>query len=232
MAHIPSVNLSLAKKAAGHAAADLIQNGMIVGLGTGSTAACFIDHLINRCRQGLQVTAVTTSERSQKQALEGGIKLIDVNSITTLDITVDGADEVDRQKRMIKGGGGALLREKIVANMSQEMVVIVDSSKVVDYLGRFHLPVEICPFAIKSILYQLDRLDYKGTLRKANSNELYRTDNGNFIYDVHLSYPCLNPERDHERIRSVPGVIETGFFFEMAGRVIIGFEDGHLEIQS
>lgn len=231
MANITSEKINIAKKAAGKAAADFIQNGMLIGLGTGSTASCFIDCLIDRCRKGLQVTAVTTSERSQKQALQGGIKLIDINSITTLDITVDGADEIDQQKRMIKGGGGALLREKIVACMSKEMIVIVDSNKVVDFLGRFYLPVEICPFAFKSTLYHLEQLNYQGILRITSANELYRTDNGNYIYDVHLSYPCLNPERDHDRIRSIPGVIETGFFFKLAGRVIVGFEDGHTEIK-
>ncbi len=220
----------LAKAAAGRKAAELIQSGMLVGLGTGTTATYFIARLIERVRTGLEIRAVATSERSQRQAREGDIPMVDVDSITQIDITVDGADEIDREKRMIKGGGGALLREKIVASMSREMVIVVDSSKRVEHLGRFPLPVEIVPFAYRSILFHLNSLGYNGSIRQTPQGTPYRTDNGNLIYDIHLPYPCQNPEEEHERIRAVTGVVDTGFFIKLAGRIIVGYEDGRVEI--
>ncbi len=220
------------KRAAGRAAAAFIEDGMTVGLGTGSTAAYFIERLIERCREEkLKVVALATSERSYAQAKAGGICLYDVNQMNTLDITVDGADEIDHRKRMIKGGGGALLREKIVANMSHEMVVIVDSSKYVEQLGAFPLSIEILPFAYKATLHQLQSLGFNGTLRKNSSGIPYVTDNGNYIVDISLNYPCVNPEQENLKLQSIPGVLETGFFFEMAGRVVIGHSDGHVEIK-
>ena len=174
---------------------------------------------------------MTTSKRSALQARSGGIPLIDINTLTAIDITVDGADEINSKKRMIKGGGGALFREKIIASMSREMVVIVDSSKLVDHFGQFPLPIEIIPFGYQWIIKKLEQAGYSGTLRKINSHSLYMTDNGNYIYDIHLPNPCLDPEEDQRRIRAILGVIETGFFFKLAGRVIVGFEDGHVEIR-
>lgn len=224
MANLLSAS-STAKKAAGEAAAELVQSGMLVGLGTGTTAVFFIDRLIERCRSGLKITAVATSQRSMQRAREGGIPILDINAVTKIDMVVDGADEIDQEKRMIKGGGGALLREKIIASMSSEMVVIVDSSKVVDYLGHFHLPVEIVPFAYHWIIKEMEQLGYRGTLRK-NKEAPYVTDNGNYIFDIQLNYPCLNPEADEKKLKAITGVVETGFFFKLAGRVIVGYENG------
>jgi len=216
-----------AKEAVGKAAAALIQNGMLVGLGTGSTAHYFIQHLIERTRNSdLKINAVATSERSTHQAREGGIPLVDINTITHLDITVDGADEIDHQKRMIKGGGGALLREKIIASISHEMVVIIDEEKLVDRLGHFPLPIEIVPFAHQLTLSRIKNLGYQGNFRKTSSNELYLTDNGNYIIDIHFPNCCQSPEKDQDTLSSIPGVVETGFFFHLAGRVLIGKADG------
>lgn len=223
--------LEIAKEKAGRFAADFVQEDMLVGLGTGSTAAYFIARLSERCRQGLKIHAVATSTRSMQQALACGIPMVDIGAITTLDLTVDGADEVDSHKRMIKGGGGALLREKIVASMSRELVVIVDESKVVTRLGECPLPVEIIPFGYRATLYKLEQLGYTGTLR-TSERQLFLTDNSNLIYDVRFPQGCRDPERDHERIRSIPGVIDTGFFFNMAGRVVVGFKDGRVEVHS
>lgn len=214
-----------AKQAAGYAAADLIEDGMLVGLGTGSTAAYFIERLIQRTKEGLSISAIATSQRSEQQAREGGIPIIDINTVTELDITVDGADEIDHQKRMIKGGGGALLREKIVASMSREMVVIVDEKKVVDQLGAFPLPIEVVPFAHPATLHKIQKLGYKGAFRKQENGNFYVTDNGNFIIDIHLGRDS-NPEKDNDTLRNIPGVVETGFFFNLAGRVIVGHADG------
>lgn len=219
-----------AKKAAGRAAAELIENKMTIGLGTGSTAAFFIAHLGQRCRQGLKVAAVATSDLSLRLAQAAGIPLIDVNDIVSLDLTVDGADEIDPQKRMIKGGGGALFREKIIAAMSREMVVIIDEGKKVEQLGKFPLPVEISPFASKATLFHLEEIGCRGTLRSTASGSLFTTDNGNYIFDVRFPSLLESPELINERIRSIPGVIETGLFLNMAGRVITGHANGTFTI--
>lgn len=221
--------INKAKAAVGKASAELVQDGMVVGLGTGSTAVYFIDHLASRYHQGLKIQAVATSQRSYDQAKSLGIPLLDINALTHIDITIDGADEIDPKKRMIKGGGGALLREKIIAYMSQEMVVIVDENKVVPSLGAFPLPIEIVPFAFSATLHHINEMGYHGILRKT-SERPYITDNGNFIYDVKLKYPCQDPEKVHADIRSIPGVVDTGFFFNLAGRVLVGNENGKVTI--
>ncbi|MBS4168525.1 ribose-5-phosphate isomerase RpiA [Parachlamydia sp. AcF125] len=223
--------ISRAKEAAGQAAAELIKEGMLVGLGTGSTAHYFIKALGQRCREGLQIQAIASSEHSAVLAQEQKIPLLPANQVSYLDITIDGADQIDSQKRMIKGGGGALLREKILAFISKEMVVIIDSSKIVEQFGSFPLPVEIIPFAYQATIKKLDTFGYKGKLREKEGSP-YVSDNGNYIFDVSLSGPCSTPEEDNQKIQSIPGVVETGFFSGLAGRVLIGFPDGRVEIRS
>ncbi len=217
------------KKNAGYAAANFIENGMVVGLGTGSTVYYFIEHLVQRQKDGLVFTAVTSSLQSEKQALEGGIEIIPIDSINSIDITVDGADEITHHKQMIKGGGGALLREKILANMSKEMVVIVDEEKVVNKLGKHPLPIEILPFAHKAIIEKIKLLGFVGSLRHVAENTPFITENGHYIYDIRSSGLIDDPEKDDAKIRHIPGVLETGYFFNLAGRVIIGKKDGTLE---
>lgn len=229
---MPHNDAQKAKQAAGKAAAALVQNGMLVGLGTGSTAIFFIDSLIDRCRnEGLKISVFPSSERSAKQALTGGIPLCNENLVTSLDLTVDGADEIDHKKQMIKGGGGAMLREKIVASMSQEMIVIVDPSKVVDTLGGCPLPVEVVPFAYHATLHRIRSQGYDGAMRfDKDTKKLFVTDNGNYIIDIHFPERCRSPELDQAILRDIPGVVETGFFFGLAGRVIIGQYDGSVKI--
>ena len=220
---------TVAKEAAGRAAVDLVKSGMLVGLGTGSTTSYFIKHLGDLCRKGLQITAVATSRRSAELAESCGIPIIPIAQVVSIDLTVDGADEVDDKKRLIKGGGGALFREKIVAYMSRKMVVVADSSKRVDYLGRFPLPIEIASFAAMATMTHLKNEGLEAALRRGNGGEPYVTDNGNLIADIRLKYPCVNPEEINMQLKSIPGVIETGFFFNLAHRVLIGFPDGHTE---
>ena len=222
---------SLAKSAAGKAAAGMIQPNMIVGLGTGSTAAYFIESLAQRCREGLKIKAVATSRKSYEQAFRHEIPMIDINTLVQIDVAVDGADEIDVHKRMIKGGGGALLREKIIASMSKEMIVIVDSSKQVDHLGAHPLPLEIVPFAYHATQHHLHQLGFFGKLRTSKDNNIFVTDNGNYIYDIQLKHPCTHPEDINYKIRSIPGIVETGFFFGLAKIVIIGHENGKVKIQ-
>lgn len=217
------------KKLAAKQAVSYVKEGMLVGIGTGSTVFYFLEYLISQCKKGLTITAVSSSERSTKQAIAGGIPFADINTITSIDLTIDGADEIDDKKRMVKGGGGALLREKILASCSNDMIVIVDSTKVVPRLGTRPLPVEILPFGIKSIISKINRLGFTGRLRQQSDGTLYKTDNGNIIYDITYAIPIEHPEEDHLKLTSIPGVIETGFFFNLAKKIIIGYEDGHIE---
>ncbi len=223
------MDLELLKKQAGEQAAHFIKDGMIVGIGTGSTVYYFINELTKLCKKGLKIQAVSSSDRSYEQAKAGGIPLIDINSIKSIDITVDGADEVDSEKRLIKGGGGALLREKILANSSKEMIVIVDESKVVEKLGTHPLPVEILPFAHVATINKINMLGFRGELRALEKDGLYVTDNGNYIYDIHFENTRDNPEEDHFRIIQIPGVIETGYFFNLAGQILIARSSGQIE---
>lgn len=225
------MSIDTIKQSIGAAAADLIKNGMTVGLGTGTTAGYFIQSLSQRCKQGLKIRAAASSKQSAQLAERGGIPLVDINQICLLDITVDGADEIDPLKRMIKGGGGALVRERIVASMSRELVVIVDEKKLVPCLGKHPLPIEIIPFALEATVHKLEKLGYRGKWRKNRDHSFYLTENGNYIFDVDFDTLRQDPERDEQAILSLPGVVDTGFFFNLAGRVIIGFLDGQIVIR-
>ena len=219
--------MDLAKKAAGKKAAEWIESGMIVGLGTGSTSAYFLEALIEK---KLNIQVVSSSEATTKLAIKGGLKVIDINDAPHIDITVDGADEIDAKKRMIKGGGGALLREKILAASSKEMVVIVDESKFVDSVGHTKLPIEIIPYGSSTTKKRVESLGYKTTWRLGKTGALYLTDNKNLILDLHFLSPPTSPEKENDRIHQIPGVIDTGFFFGLAGRVIIGYANGTVKV--
>ena len=220
-----------AKIAAGRLAADWIETGMIVGLGSGSTAECFIESLCERCRRGLRIRAVSSSRASAEKAKKGGLEVEDLNSVPRIDLTVDGADEIDPQKRMIKGGGGAHVREKILAAASNEMVVIVDESKLVDSLGRAKLPVEVLFFGSPTTRLRIETLGYKGKWRLNSDGTLFLTENGNLLFDITFESPLSHPEKDHEKLIHIPGVVDTGFFFHLAGRVIVGYNDGRTEVR-
>lgn len=217
------------KKKLGKAAADYVQEGMIVGLGTGSTATCFIDNLILRCQSGLKIQAVCSSLRSKEQAEKGGIPLLDMSKISQVDLTIDGADEVDNELRLIKGGGGAHLYEKILATASKELIILVDESKLVSTLGEGKLPVEIIPFGITSTLRQITTLGYEGQLRKDPKGDLYITESKNYLFDIYQPNGFTHPEKSHLELIQIPGIIETGFFFNLAHIVLVGYQDGHIK---
>jgi ribose 5-phosphate isomerase A len=219
------------KKLVGYKAAEWIKSGMLIGLGTGTTVFYFIEKLIQKCKEGLKIQAVASSMQSFEQARLGSIPLLDVNQVTTLDLTVDGADEIDPQKRMIKGKGGAHVREKIIATMSRELIVIVDESKLVHSLGVGKLPVEVLPFARNATLHHIVKAGYQGEFRKKEDGSLFVTDNNNYIIDIHFAAPCEHPEKDHALLISIPGVVDTGFFFNLTGRVIVGFFDGQVVVK-
>lgn len=218
-----------AKRKAAERAVELIPPHIIVGLGTGSTSYYFIEKLIERCKEGLSIQVVASSEQSKELAKKGNIPLLDINTIDAVDITVDGADEIDPLKQMIKGGGGAHVREKILANMSRELIVIVDETKLSPRLGKSKLPVEIIPFAHEATRKKLLALGYKASYRKKTDGTYFITDNQNLIVDISLNPATCNPREDEAAILSIPGVVDTGFFFDLAGRVIVGYLDGSVK---
>jgi len=217
------------KKKAGEAAVEWVEEGMVLGLGTGSTVFYFINRLTQCVAQGLQIRVVSSSIQSREQARKGGVPLADMDEITSIDMTIDGADEIDHQKRMIKGGRGALLREKILANSSREMIVIIDESKLVKQLGRRPLPVEILPFGKEATMDKIRKLGFRGQLRSHECGGLFKTENGNLIYDIYFDSLREDAENDHEKLIRIPGILETGFFFNLAGRVLVGKVDGTID---
>lgn len=214
-----------AKQAAAEKALAFIQNGMKIGLGTGSTSEFFIRSLAKACQKGLHISAFSSSISSQKLAESLGIPLIDESQAVHLDLTIDGADEVGPGKTLIKGGGGALLREKILAAMANEMVVIVDAKKIVSAWGGFPLPVEIARFAAHATFRHFSDRGFRAQLRKKEGVP-FVTDNGNWIADLALDNSMVNPQQLDSQLKSIPGVLETGLFIGLAGRIIVGNEDG------
>lgn len=212
----------------GKKAAELPKSGMVIGLGTGTTTHHFILHLGARCRAGLSITAVASSERSEKLAKEQGIPLVSIDTVSSIDLTVDGADEIDKQKRMIKGGGGALLREKIVAFASRRVVIIADASKAVEHLGSRRLPVEVVPFAHELTRRHIEDLGLSAAWRMNNQEKLWKSDNGNYILDIAFPGLLKNPEIEECRIVAIPGIVETGFFFDLADEALIGHPNGQI----
>jgi ribose 5-phosphate isomerase A len=202
-----------------------VENGMRLGIGTGSTAEEFVRLLAEKVADGLEVRGVPTSERTARLCLELGVPLNSLDELPELDLTIDGADEVDGQLRLIKGGGGALLREKIVAAASARMIVIADESKVVDTLGAFPLPIEVNPFGLEATLVAVGKaaaqLGLSGDIRKRKSGDsLFRTDGGHFIIDA-----CFGRISDAEALatalNAIPGVVEHGLFINLASLAII-----------
>ncbi|MBX7221618.1 MAG: ribose-5-phosphate isomerase RpiA [Blastocatellia bacterium] len=215
------------KEVAGTFAANLVQDGMTVGLGTGSTAWFAIQRLGERVREGLQMRAIPTSEASARQATELGIQLVGFDAVNHIDITIDGADEINAEFCMLKGGGGALLREKVVASITKRQICIVDPSKVVEFLGTFPLPVEVVPFGWPVVARHVEALGGSYTLRQTKDAEptTYVTDNGNYILDCNL-YPITDPPKLEQNLKMLPGVVEVGLFIDMAHTLIIGNPDG------
>ncbi|WP_449600861.1 ribose-5-phosphate isomerase RpiA [Paenibacillus sp. Marseille-Q9583] len=216
------------KQLAAEKAVEYVEDGMKVGLGTGSTAYWAIRKLGERVSEGLKITAVATSRASEDQARELGIPLVAFGDIDSLDLTIDGADELDSSLQLIKGGGGALLREKIVASNSTRMIVIADEGKVVNTLGKFPLPVEIVPFAWEWTVAELAKLGCQPELRRSGE-ELYKTDNGNYIADCRFEAIEAAPKLALT-IQNIPGVVDHGLFIGIAAMAIVGKLDGTIEI--
>jgi ribose 5-phosphate isomerase A len=226
-----AANRDARKREAAMAAVAMVEDGMVVGLGTGSTAAFAIDGLIARVRDGLRIVGIPTSERSALQAREGGIALTDFAQHPKVDLTIDGADEIARSSLdLIKGLGGALLREKIVAAASQRLVIIADEPKLVAGLGgTVPVPVEIVPFGWETTSVRLAGLGGKPVLRRAADGAVFRTDGGNVIMDCHFG-PIADPALLEQDLSRIVGVVETGLFIGMATTVLVATEAGVLRL--
>ncbi|MGM0602585.1 MAG: ribose-5-phosphate isomerase RpiA [Bacillota bacterium] len=218
-----------AKRLAGEKAAEYVKNGMFVGLGTGSTAYWAIQKLSSMVKAGLKIKAVPTSKETAELARKGGIELIELADIEKLDLTIDGADEVDSELNLIKGGGGALLREKIVASASDKLIIVADESKLSARLGSFPLAVEICKFSWEFTKRQIEKLGCSGKLRENEDGETFITDNENYIIDCDFSV-IDKPVQMAVDLNRIPGVVENGIFPEMADVIVVGYKNGDVRI--
>ena len=227
-----------AKFAAAKRATSYVENGMRVGLGTGSTAAWLVRCLGEMVRDnGLRIKGVPTSARTAQLAREVGITVVSLDEARWLDVTIDGADEYDSNLNLIKGGGGALLQEKIVATASDQMIVIADAAKEVSTLGAFPLPVEVIPFGwqttkalIEETLVSLDVLNRDCTLRMNGDRPLI-TDESNYIVDLHLKR-IGNPRQLALVLNQIPGVVENGLFIDICDIVVVGHGDGRVTVRN
>ena len=234
--HSEASDADRAKMAAARRAAEMVEDGMRVGLGTGSTAAHLIARLGERAREGLRLTAVATSEATARAAREAGIAVVSLDEAGWLDLTIDGADEFDAKLDLIKGGGGALLREKIVATASDRMVVIADPSKEVGMLGAFPLPVEVVPFGWRATKALIDEAaaglgsgGAEARLR-AQGGEPFVTDGGNHVLDLALGR-IEDPWQVSVALNQIPGVVETGLFVGVCDALVLGRADGSAEVR-
>ncbi len=228
--------IDTAKFVAAKRAVEFVEDGMRVGLGTGSTAAWMIRCLGELVREeGMRITGVPSSARTADLAREQGIPIATLDEAKWLDLTIDGADEFDADLCLIKGGGGAHLMEKIVATASDRMVVIADPSKAVEQLGAFPLPLEVVPFGwqtsknlVEEMLVSMDVLGHVATLRM-NGRRPFETDQGNFIIDLHLKR-IGDPRKLSMVLNQIPGVVENGLFIDICDVVVIGHGDGRVEV--
>lgn len=218
------------KQLAGEKAAEYVRDGMTVGLGTGSTAYFAIKKIGSLVAQGMRIHGVPTSEQSRALAVEIGIPLVDFDAFDHIDLTIDGADEIDPAFNLTKGGGGALLREKIVASVSSVEIIVADETKSVAHLGAFPLPVEVVPFGWQATMKKLAALGCVPVPR-FREGKPFATDNGNLIIDCDFAR-IEHPQVLEEKIKAICGVVECGLFIGLAHRVIIGKADGRIEEQT
>jgi ribose 5-phosphate isomerase A len=217
------------KRAAGEFAATLVESDMTLGLGTGSTVEHFLRALGERVRsEGLDVRGVPTSRATEESAARHGIPTIALGADVRVDLAVDGADEIDPAFDLIKGGGGALLREKIVAHAARRVVIVADASKVVKRLGAFPLPIEVVPFAAEYVRRLVEPI--APCRLRAKQGTPFTTDNGNRILDASFGPNGIADAAETDRrLRQIPGVVETGLFVGMVDEIVIGHDDGRVE---
>lgn len=217
-----------AKQKAGEYAATFIETGMTIGIGTGSTVYYFIQALAKKIKGGLVIKGVPTSKQTELLAKELNIPLVDLNEVAQLDLTVDGADEIDPQLQLIKGGGGALLQEKIVAAASKKLVIIADETKLVDTLGKFPLPVEVITFAWKQTQRHIQELGCSKIVLRTKNEMPFITDHGHYILDCYFE-KIDNAALLQQQLNNIPGVVENGLFVNMATSAIVAYSDGSIK---
>lgn len=205
---------------AAQAAVEIVSDGMVLGLGTGSTATFAIEILGERVKQGLKIKGVPTSESTAQLAMSVGIPIVSLDEYPQLDIDIDGADEVEPSLCLIKGGGGALLREKIVAFASKKVVIIVDEKKLVERLGKYHLPIEIIPFSCGVVEKTLSEMGATSFVRK-REGKVFHTDENNWILDCDFGL-IDDPRALAQKLSVIPGIVEHGLFVDIVNQVIVG----------
>ena len=215
----------LIKQRVAEEAAALVDNDMVIGIGSGSTVFYFIRALASRVRNGLSCTGIPTSLETQKLASEQGIVLVGLNDVPFIDLAIDGADEIDDKLQLIKGGGGALLQEKMVAAAAKERVIIAGSDKLHPQLGSFPLPVEVIPYGWKQVQQKIAELYELTPVLRVKNNEPFLTDHGHYILDCPFQ-TILSPLILNNSLHAIPGVVETGLFIDMCEKAIIGYPDG------
>ena len=218
-----------AKLLVGKRAVEFVEEGMAVGLGTGTTATMFIRELGVRVKAGLRIRCVASSDASRDLGLSLGMDVVTLAELPELDVYIDGADEVGPGLALIKGGGGALLREKIVASSARRFIVVVDSTKVVERLGRFPLPVEVVKMALPLVERKLEALGLNPALRKHKDGSLYLTDENNYLLDCGCG-EIADPEKTAAEIRGIVGVVEHGLFLNMASMALVAGDNGVTEL--
>ncbi|HEX6430081.1 MAG TPA: ribose-5-phosphate isomerase RpiA [Niastella sp.] len=209
-------------------AAQLVQNNMTVGIGTGSTIYWLILELGNRVKQGLFFRAIPTSKKTAALAAQHNIPLAELNDVDSIDITIDGADEIDPHLQLIKGGGGALLQEKMVAAASRELFILADQSKLVQHLGKFPLPLEVIPFGWKQVQRNIRETYNIETTLRIQDDQPFITDHGHYILDCPFKR-IDQPDELMFELNTIPGVVDNGLFINMADLALIGFPDGKTE---
>lgn len=224
------MDVSAFKTAAARAALDHVESGMTLGIGTGSTAEAFIRVLAEKVASGLEVTGVATSERTQELCGQLGIALASLDDLPELDLTIDGADEIGPELTLIKGGGGALLREKIVAAASRAMIVLADESKLVEAIGRFPLPIEVNPFGLRATVLAIEKaaagLGLAGPVTtRVTGGQPFVTDGGHLIVDASFGR-IRDPRALADALNAIPGVVEHGLFVDLATMAIVAGPDG------
>lgn len=220
--------LAAPKRDAAVRAVDAVQSGMVVGLGTGSTAAFAIEEIGRRIAEGAlrDVVGIPTSNASHRLALECGVPLTTLEEHPKVDVTIDGADEIDPAGRVLKGGGGALLREKIVATRSARWILVVDAAKLVPHLGaRYPLPVEVVTFGWQGHMDAIVALGAEPVLRLGGEHP-FVTDEGHYLIDARFPNGIEDPDAVHRALRARPGVVDTGLFLGLASEIVVGAENG------